>query len=411
VFFKNNKMNKSSIDYLSVLIVMMIFFVISFITNIIGPLVPDFIQSFDLSFVLASFLPLSFFIAYGLFSIPSGIILEKTGNKQMIFFAFALSFVGALIIIIFKTYTSLLFSFFLIGTGMAILQVVINPLLRESVSPQNFAFFSVVGQLVFGFASFLSPIFYKSIVQSSEVKAYSFFADSPWVLIYLSFLLLLALVSVIVYLVKLPSITFIEGEKFKFGSTFYDFLRERNSYIFFFGIFCYVGVEQGINNWVSQFLYQYHGLDPNVVGTEVISAFWGNLTVGTLVALILIKTVDGKVLLHIYSLASSVLILCALFGSLEVSVLSFKLMGFSISGIWSLVISLGLNSVTKNHGTFTGILLTGIIGGAIFPFLIAFISQISELRYGMLLIFLGLLYISYIGFYSKPIEKNSLLKF
>ena len=390
---------------------MMIFFVISFITNIIGPLVPDFIQSFDLSFVLASFLPLSFFIAYGLFSIPSGIILEKTGNKQMIFFAFALSFVGALTIIIFKTYTSLLFSFFLIGTGMAILQVVINPLLRVSVSPQNFAFFSVIGQLVFGFASFLSPIFYKSIVQSSEVNAYSFFADSPWVLIYLSFLLLLALVSVIVYVVKLPSITFSEGEKFKFGSTFYDFLRERNSYIFFFGIFCYVGVEQGINNWVSQFLYQYHGLDPHVVGTEVISAFWGNLTLGTLVTLILIKTVDGKVLLHIYSLASSVLILCALFGNLEVSVLSFKLMGFSISGIWSLIISLGLNSVTKNHGTFTGILLTGIIGGAIFPFLIAFISQISELRYGMLLIFLGLLYISYIGFYSKPIEKNSLLKF
>ena len=123
-------MNTSSIDYLSVLIVMMIFFVISFITNIIGPLVPDFIQSFDLSFVLASFLPLSFFIAYGLFSIPSGIILEKTGNKQMIFFAFALSFVGALTIIIFKTYTSLLFSFFLIGTGMAILQVVILSLIH-----------------------------------------------------------------------------------------------------------------------------------------------------------------------------------------------------------------------------------------------------------------------------------------
>ena len=57
-------------------------------------------------------------------------------------------------------------------------------------------------------------------------------------------------------------------------------------YIFFFGIFCYVGVEQGINNWVSQFLYQYHGLDPNVVGTEVISAFWGNLTLGTLVTLL-----------------------------------------------------------------------------------------------------------------------------
>ena len=79
-------------------------------------------------------------------------------------------------------------------------------------------------------------------------------------------------------------------------------------------------------------------------------------------------------------------------------------------GIWALVISLGPNSVKKNHGTFTGILLTGIVGGAIFPFLIALIAQIFELRYGMILIFFGLLYISYIGFYSKPINENNLIK-
>jgi fucose permease len=208
----------------------------------------------------------------------------------------------------------------------------------------------------------------------------------------------------------LPSLSIDDSEKFKFGSAFYRFLSDRNSYVFFFGIFCYVGVEQGINNWSSQFLYQYHGQDPNQVGVEVISGFWGNLTLGTLVSLILIKILDGKILLKFYALSSSVLILIALFGNLEYSILSFKLMGFSLSGIWALVISLGLNSVKKNHGTFTGILLTGIVGGAIFPFLIALISQISELRYGMILIFFGLLYISYIGFYSKPIDKNNLIK-
>tara|TARA_Y100000996_G_scaffold258978_1_gene203898 strand:- start:1298 stop:1933 length:636 start_codon:yes stop_codon:yes gene_type:complete len=211
--------------------------------------------------------------------------------------------------------------------------------------------------------------------------------------------------------VKLPSLSIDDSEKFKFGSAFYTFLRDKNSYVFFFGIFCYVGVEQGINNWSSQFLYQYHGQDPNQVGVEVISGFWGNLTLGTLGSLILIKIFDGKILLKLYALSSSILILIALFGDLEYSILSFKLIGFSLSGIWALVISLGLNSVKNNHGTFTGILLTGIVGGAIFPFLIALISHLSELRYGMLLIFLGLLYISYIGFYSRPIEKNSLLKF
>ena len=389
---------------------MVIFFVISFITNIIGPIIPEFIKSFNLNLILASFLPLSFFIAYGLFSIPTGIYLEKVGDKKMIFLAFLLSVSGAVIIVIFQSYLSLIFSFFLIGTGMAILQVVINPLLREAVCPKNFAFFSVIGQLVFGFASFVSPIFYKYLIESNELLKYPLLSDSPWVSIYLLFIFLLLIIAVVIYLVKLPSISIDDSEKFKFGSAFYRFLSDRNSYVFFFGIFCYVGVEQGINNWSSQFLYQYHGQDPNQVGVEVISGFWGNLTLGTLVSLILIKILDGKILLKFYALSSSVLILIALFGNLEYSILSFKLMGFSLSGIWALVISLGLNSVKKNHGTFTGILLTGIVGGAIFPFLIALISQISELRYGMILIFFGLLYISYIGFYSKPIDKNNLIK-
>ena len=58
---------------------------------------------------------------------------------------------------------------------------------------------------------------------------------------------------------------------------------------YFFGIFCYVGVEQGINNWSSEFLFQYHGLDPNTVGVQVISSFWGTLTLGTVLSLFLVK--------------------------------------------------------------------------------------------------------------------------
>ena len=69
-------------------------------------------------------------------------------------------------------------------------------------------------------------------------------------------------------------------------------MKSRNAYFYFFGIFCYVGVEQGINNWSSEFLYQYHSLDPEVIGIEVISSFWGNLTIGTVVSLLLIKIID-----------------------------------------------------------------------------------------------------------------------
>ena len=184
-------------------------------------------------------------------------------------------------------------------------------------------------------------------------------------------------------------------------------MKSRNAYFYFFGIFCYVGVEQGINNWSSEFLYQYHSLDPEVIGVEVISSFWGNLTIGTVVSLLLIKIIDEKKLLNIYALSSSMLVLLAIYGDSELSVQSFKLIGFSISGIWSVMISLGLNSVPKNHSIFTGILLTGIVGGAIFPFIIAVIGQIFSLKVGMHTLLFGLLYLSYIGFTAKPLISNN----
>ena len=132
-----------------VVFVMVVFFVISFITNIIGPLIPQFIKTYDLSLVLASFLPLSFFLSYGIFSIPAGIYLERYGGKIVMFSAFIISSVGAGLIIILPGYLSFIISFFLIGTGMAILQVAINPLLRHAVSGENFAFFSIIVLIVY----------------------------------------------------------------------------------------------------------------------------------------------------------------------------------------------------------------------------------------------------------------------
>ena len=199
------------------------------------------------------------------------------------------------------------------------------------------------------------------------------------------------------------------SEKFDIN-VFFKFLNSRTSYFYFFGIFSYVGVEQGINNWSSKFLYQYHSLDPEVEGVDVISAFWGNLTIGTIISLFLVKLIDEKKLLSIYSLSSSIIAFLAIHGDSEISVLSFKLLGFSISGVWSVMISLGLNSIPKNHSVFTGILLTGIVGGAIFPFIVAGIGQLFNLKVGMHVILIGLVYLLYVSFMAKPLISNKTIK-
>jgi hypothetical protein len=67
-------------------LILLIFFVISFLTNIIGPLVPDIIDSYDLSLTTVAVLPFAFFIAYGVMSIPSdpghkdGMERKSSGN-------------------------------------------------------------------------------------------------------------------------------------------------------------------------------------------------------------------------------------------------------------------------------------------------------------------------------------------
>ena len=391
-----------------VIFVMAVFFVISFITNIIGPLIPQFIKTYELSLVLASFLPLSFFFSYGVFSIPAGIFLERYGGKIVMLLAFLISSAGAALIIIMPGYLSFIFSFFLIGTGMAILQVAINPLLRYAVSGENFAFFSIIGQLAFGSASFLSPVFYKFLQEENNPFGILMFSEKPWLWIYVLFILAIIALIVFLYFVKIPD-NQSTSEKFDI-KVFSNFLNNRISYFYFFGIFSYVGVEQGINNWSSQFLYQYHSLDPEVIGVDVISAFWGNLTIGTIISLFLVKLIDEKKLLNIYALSSSIIVLLAIHGDSEISVLSFKLLGFSISGVWSVVISLGLNSVPRNHSVFTGILLTGIVGGAIFPFLIAGVGQLFNLKVGMHIILIGLVYLSFVGFTAKPLVSNKTIK-
>src|SRR5438874_2495744 len=113
-----------------VILILLIFFVISFLTNILGPIIPDIVESFDLSIGLAGFLPFAFFVAYGVMSIPAGLMVEKYGEKTVLLLAFILSFGGALLFAIMPGFSIALFSLFLIGVGMAMLQVVINPLLR-----------------------------------------------------------------------------------------------------------------------------------------------------------------------------------------------------------------------------------------------------------------------------------------
>ena len=162
---------KMTRNYPTVILIFFTFFVISFLTNIIGPLIPQIIEDFQLSLTMVALLPFAFFIAYAVMSIPAGILVEKFGEKRVMLSAFLIAFLGALSLAIFHNYLTAILSLFIIGTGMAMLQVAINPLLRTAGGEENFAFNSTLVQFFFGSASFLSPLIYSYLVLNLENPA------------------------------------------------------------------------------------------------------------------------------------------------------------------------------------------------------------------------------------------------
>jgi fucose permease len=409
-------------NYFIVVLILLIFFVISFLTNIIGPLIPEVIKGFSVSKGMAGLLNFSFFIAYGVMSIPAGILTERYKEKKVITAAFLLATTGAFLFSLFPGFSVYLISLFLIGMGMAILQVAINPLLRVSGGEENFAFTSVLAQLFFGGASYLSPLLYSYLVTNLTAGNTSNFLLSTlnrivpehlkWVSIYWIFAIVALTMVIVILLIRFPKVELNEEEKVGSVSVIRELFKNKTVVLFFIGIFAYVGTEQGVASWISKFLEEYHGMNAEVQGATATSWFWGLLTIGCFLGLGLLKLMDSKLVLRIFSLAAMVSLATALFTSTGlVAYYAFIGVGFFASVMWSIVFSLALNSLKDNHGAFSGILCSGIIGGAVVPLIVGILGDAIGLRGGMSFVFLTLSYIFSITFWAKPLIKNKTISF
>ena len=276
-------------------LVFLIFFVISLVTNILGSIIPNIIEDFDLSLFVGSLVTFSFFIAYGVMSIPAGVLLERFREKPVLVSSFLLALAGSIAFAATPRFGVMLPSLFLIGAAFAMLQVAINPLLRVAGGEENFAFNSAAAQLIFGLASFLSPWLYAYLVQGLEAREPSGLlltvlsrvvpATLPWVSLYWVFGAICLAMLVVVAAARLPEVVLQEDERAGAVATYRELLRRPVVWLFFLGIFMYVGTEQGVANWISKFLETYHGYEPVAEGETAVSLFWGLMTAGCLLGL------------------------------------------------------------------------------------------------------------------------------
>jgi fucose permease len=398
-------------------LVFLVFFVLSLLTNILGPIIPDIIDSFHVSLAAAAFLPFSFFLAYGILSIPAGFLVERFTEKPVMTASFMAATVGALSFALHPTYWVAVVSLFTIGSGMAMLQVAINPLLRVAGGEEHFAFNSAFAQFVFGAASFISPHIYTYMIAAlPESSRHGTLLQAiaritpphlQWASIYWIFAAVAAAMAVIIGVARFPRIERKEDERVGSASTYAGMLRRPMVWAYFGCIFAYVGSEQGTADWMSRFLSQYHGFDPHTTGASAVAWFWGLMTAGCFVGMILLKAFDSRRVLLAFSMGALIALSVALFGPDRASLYAFPVVGFFASIMWPTVISLALNSVAEHHGSFAGILCTGIVGGAVVPLLIGKLGDLAGLRFGMMCLYLTFGCVLSVGIWSRPIITNA----
>lgn len=383
-----------------VILILLIWFVISFVTNLLGPMLPMIIESYGLSLTMAAFLPFSFFLAYGIMSIPAGMIIERFGGKISLLIAFSLAFLGAGLFVLFPTYHVVLTSLFAIGLGMAMLQVIILPLMREAGGERKYAFNQVLAQIVFGAASFMSPFILAGLIRKGL----------PWNSLYFIFTIIFIVMLLVIASVRFPKVELKEDERAGTSLNYKELLKQKQVVLYFLGIVAYVGTEQGLANWMSLFLNQYHGVSPEGAGATTVAWFWGLMSVGCLLGLVIVKLIDSKLMLRIFTVLAILNLAIALLAPTAVAIIAFACCGFSISILFSVIFSLALNSVDKHHGALSGILCTGIFGGALIPFIIGWLGDLVGLRYSMFFLFITLGYILSISYWAKPLVRNETVR-
>jgi len=409
-------------NYFIVLLVMVVFVAVSFVTNLMDPMGTDIQASFSLNETQLGYLSFAMFIAYAVMSIPAGLLVERFSAKSVLIVAFLFSTLGAFAIAASPSFAMAIPAFFFIGVGFAMLQVVTIPLLRVAGGGENMAFFGNMSQLIFALGSTLSPYVYvylvnglKSPAVSQNILISTLAKVAPaglfWVSLYWVITVVLLAMVLVIAIIRWPRLELTEDEKIGSFATFVQLLKSGTVWLYFIGVICYVGTEQGIATKIKGFLVNCHQVDPDLADKVAVSGFWGAMAIGCAVGMGLMKLFDSRKVLMIFSAGGALTLLFALFiPSANAAMFALPMLGFWCSVGCPIVFALALNSLEKHHGTLTGILCTGIVGGGFLPPIIGKIADHfgpMGLRYGMLAILLTWGYLFSMGLWARPLINNA----
>ena len=355
--------------------VMLCFFAMGFV-DLVG-IASNYVKAdLGLSDSQANIFPSLVFFWFLIFSVPTGILMNRIGRKKTVLLSLVVTFASLLLPIFGDSYMLMLCSFSLLGIGNALMQTSLNPLLSNIISGDKLASSLTFGQFVKAIASFLAPY----IAMWGATQAMPSFGLG-WRVLFPIYMII-AVIAVL-WLSATP----IEEERPDKASGFADCLKLLGS------IMCHVGIDVGTNTTAPKILMERLGmsLDEASFATSLYFIF---RTIGCFSGSIILQKVSAR----LFFLISVLCMLAAMVGLLTSDVdsviyTSIALIGFGNSNVFSIIFSQALLSMPEKKNEISGLMIMGLFGGTVFPLFMGFASDAAGQDGAVAVMAVGVIYL------------------
>lgn len=373
---------KSSIG--KILPVMFGFFVMGFV-DVVGIATNYVKHDFALSDTVANILPAMVFLWFLVFSVPTGLLMNKIGRKNTVLLSMFITFLAMLVPLISYNFTIVLVAFALLGIGNTIIQVALNPLLTNVVAGDKLASSLTLGQFVKAIAAFLGPI----------IASFAAVSLGNWKLIFPLYAGITIISTIWLWTTSIDKE--IQDDKNVSIVSCFGLLKDRYILAFFIGILLVVGIDVGLNVTIPKYLMERCSISLEQASLGI-SLYFVARTVGTFLgALILAKYAPAKIFKYSVSLGVLGFIGLLLVSNLVLLSIFIFIVGFACANLFSIIFSYALKRQPERANEVSGLMIMGVSGGAIALLLGMVSDAVGTQIGGIVVLLLCLLYFFYLG--------------
>lgn len=366
-------------NYLKLIPVLLAFFVMGFV-DLVG-IATNYVKvDFELNDTLANLFPSMVFFWFLIFSVPTGMLMNKIGRRKTVVLSLAVTTLSLLIPLVDYTFATMLISFSLLGIGNAILQVSINPLVSNIVSGKILASTMTFGQFVKAIASFVAPL----IAGWAAVQ----FAD--WKMLFPIFMVISVISVIAMWFTRIEET---ESETTTFGQCF-ELLGNKMVLLSFIGIMCHVGIDVGTNVTAPKILIERLGFTLADAGIAT-SVYFLFRTIGCFSGTFALAKISAKTFFIIGVVCMVIGMGCLTFvDNRELIYICIALIGFGNSNIFPIILSQAMLGNPDKKNAVSGLMIMGLFGGTVFPLLMGWASDAVNSQIGAIAVMaIGVLYL------------------